>query len=203
MLTFAAAAAAGLVCGVLSGFGIGGGSLLMVWMTAVLSMEQKAAQGVNLLYFLPCAACALIFHIKNKQIVWRAVWPAALAGSVCAVGGATVGTEGGRGAAAEAVRRLSGSGRVVGDSSEGAEKGVGPARHTAVLQISSANPYAHPTTFVGADAHIGPLGSYEFAERFLDVHSRVDVHRPAGRSGAPPPPAASVFRVDSIACIVY
>ena len=85
---FAAAAAAGLVCGVLSGFGIGGGSLLMVWMTAVLSMEQKAAQGVNLLYFLPCAACALIFHIKNKQIVWRAVWPAALAGSVCAVGGA-------------------------------------------------------------------------------------------------------------------
>ena len=60
----------------------------MVWMTAVLSMEQKAAQGVNLLYFLPCAACALIFHIKNKQIVWRAVWPAALAGSVCAVCGA-------------------------------------------------------------------------------------------------------------------
>ena len=87
-MTFAAAAAAGLVCGVLSGFGIGGGSLLMVWMTAVLSMEQKAAQGVNLLYFLPCAACALIFHIKNRQIVWRAVWPAALAGSVCAVGGA-------------------------------------------------------------------------------------------------------------------
>ena len=82
MLTLLAAAAAGLVCGVLSGFGIGGGSLLMVWMTAVLSMEQRAAQGVNLLYFLPCAACALIFHIKNKQIVWRAVWPAALAGSV-------------------------------------------------------------------------------------------------------------------------
>ena len=88
MLTLLAAAAAGLVCGVLSGFGIGGGSLLMVWMTAVLSMEQRAAQGVNLLYFLPCAACALICHIKNQQIVWRAVWPAALAGSVCAVGGA-------------------------------------------------------------------------------------------------------------------
>ena len=78
----------GTVLGFLTGLGVGGGSLLMVWMTAVLSMEQKAAQGVNLLYFLPCAACALIFHIKNRQIVWRAVWPAALAGSVCAVGGA-------------------------------------------------------------------------------------------------------------------
>lgn len=67
MLTFLGAILAGLVCGVLSGFGIGGGSLLMVWMTAVLSMEQKAAQGVNLLYFLPCAACALIFHIKTAR----------------------------------------------------------------------------------------------------------------------------------------
>lgn len=88
MLTFLFAVAAGLLCGILSGFGVGGGSLLMVWMTAVLSMEQKSAQGINLLYFLPCAVCALIFHIKNRQIVWRAVWPAAAAGSVCAIGGA-------------------------------------------------------------------------------------------------------------------
>ena len=83
MLRFLGAILAGLVCGVLSGFGIGGGSLLMVWMTAVLSMDQKAAQGVNLLYFLPCAACALIFHIKNRQIVWPAVWPAAVGSEMC------------------------------------------------------------------------------------------------------------------------
>ncbi len=88
MLNFALALAAGLVCGVLSGFGIGGGSLLMVWMTAVLSMEQKAAQGINLLYFLPTAAAALIFHAKNKLILWRAVIPAALCGCVTAALGA-------------------------------------------------------------------------------------------------------------------
>lgn len=88
MLNFALALAAGLVCGVLSGFGIGGGSLLMVWMTAVLSMEQKAAQGINLLYFLPTAAAALIFHTKNKLILWRAVIPAALCGCVTAALGA-------------------------------------------------------------------------------------------------------------------
>ena len=75
---------AGLGCGVLSGFGIGGGSLLMVWMTAVLSMEQKTAQGINLLYFLPTAAAALIFHTKNQLIEWKAVVPAAIAGSVTA-----------------------------------------------------------------------------------------------------------------------
>lgn len=88
MLNFMIAIAAGLVCGILSGFGIGGGSLLMVWMTAVLSMEQKMAQGINLLYFLPTAACALIFHVKNHCVCWKAVIPAALIGCLAAALGA-------------------------------------------------------------------------------------------------------------------
>lgn len=79
---------AGLVCGILSGYGVGGGSLLMVWMTAVMAMEQTTAQGINLLYFLPTAACALIFHFKNKQIDFRAVWPAAICGCIAAALGA-------------------------------------------------------------------------------------------------------------------
>ena len=88
MLSALIAGAAGAVCGVLSGFGIGGGSLLMVWMTALLGMEQKAAQGINLLYFLPTAACALIFHAKNRQLCWRAILPAAIAGCAAAIPGA-------------------------------------------------------------------------------------------------------------------
>jgi len=77
-------AIAGLVCGILSGFGIGGGSLLMVWMTAAASMDQKLAQSINLIYFLPTAAGALIFHIKNKSIRWDATIPAALCGCITA-----------------------------------------------------------------------------------------------------------------------
>ena len=125
MLSFLIAVAAGLVCGVLSGFGIGGGSLLMVWMTAVLSMEQKASQGVNLLYFLPCAVCALIFHIKNRQIVWQAVWPAALAGSVCAVGGALLP----QGVHAELLRKLFGGFLVLVGLSEIFLKGLNKTQH--------------------------------------------------------------------------
>ena len=41
MVDFFLAVLAGLICGVLSGFGIGGGSLLMVWLTALLSMDQR------------------------------------------------------------------------------------------------------------------------------------------------------------------
>ncbi|MGN1308150.1 MAG: TSUP family transporter [Faecousia sp.] len=83
---------AGLVCGVFSGLGIGGGTLLMVWMTAVMDMEQRMAQGINLLYFLPTAICALIFHIKNRLIRWRVVIPAAITGCLTAAGAALLAT---------------------------------------------------------------------------------------------------------------
>lgn len=76
---------AGAVCGILSGFGIGGGSLLMIWLTAMVSVEQQAAQSINLLYFLPTAGTALIFHFKNRQVCRKAVLPAALCGCAAAV----------------------------------------------------------------------------------------------------------------------
>lgn len=83
-MSFVLAAVAGLVCGVISGFGIGGGSLLMVYLTAIAAIEQKSAQGINLLYFLPTAAAALFLHAKNRFIRWQLVLPAAAAGSLIA-----------------------------------------------------------------------------------------------------------------------
>lgn len=64
---------AGILCGFLSGLGIGGGSLLIVFLTASLGMEQTAARGINLLFFLPSAAAALIFHSKNRCVDWTSV----------------------------------------------------------------------------------------------------------------------------------
>lgn len=78
------AALAGLVCGVLSGMGIGGGTLLMVWMTAVQGLEQQTAQGINLLYFLPTAIFALFFHRKNRLLRLPVILPAAIAGCLTA-----------------------------------------------------------------------------------------------------------------------
>ena len=93
MSGFWISALAGLVCGVLSGLGIGGGTLLMVWMTALAGLEQRTAQGINLLYFLPTAVCALLFHIKNRLIRWDIVLPAALAGATTAALTAWLGTK--------------------------------------------------------------------------------------------------------------
>lgn len=80
----------GGVCGIISGLGIGGGSLLMVWLTALLAIEQRGAQGINLLYFLPTAAASLFFHIKNRLVRWDLALPAALAGCLSALAAALI-----------------------------------------------------------------------------------------------------------------
>ncbi len=74
------AALAGAVTGVLSGFGIGGGTLLLIYMTAVAGLDQHLAQGINLLYFLPTAATALPSHLKNGFVDKKTALPAILAG---------------------------------------------------------------------------------------------------------------------------
>ena len=71
---------AGTVTGVLSAFGIGGGSLLLIYLTAFAGMTQHQAQGINLLYFLPAAAAALPAHKKNGLLEKKVILPAILAG---------------------------------------------------------------------------------------------------------------------------
>ena len=66
---------AGAVCGVLSGFGIGGGSLLLLYMAQIAGIDQTRSQGINLIYFIPSSAAALISHIKNKLVSFKTlVW---------------------------------------------------------------------------------------------------------------------------------
>ena len=55
----------GLGAGILSAWGVGGGTLLLLIMTLLLGVEQRTAQAVNLLFFLPTAASALVCHAKS------------------------------------------------------------------------------------------------------------------------------------------
>lgn len=72
----------GAVTGILSGFGIGGGSLLILWLTIFEGIAQYTAAGINLLYFLCCAPAALISHFRNHLIHKRAALWCALAGCI-------------------------------------------------------------------------------------------------------------------------
>ena len=69
-LTWLAAFAAGL----LASMGVGGGMILIIWLTAVMGMSQIDAQGVNLIYFLPMhAALSVFIHRKNGLIDLKAM----------------------------------------------------------------------------------------------------------------------------------
>ncbi|MCL2486969.1 MAG: TSUP family transporter [Oscillospiraceae bacterium] len=78
---------AGLLAGMAGAMGLGGGSVLMLWLTLGLSMEQMRAQGINLLFFVFTGAIALIIHAKSGMIDWRKSLWCALFGLAGAGGG--------------------------------------------------------------------------------------------------------------------
>ena len=55
----------GVAGGIFGGMGMGGGTLLIPLLTAACGVSQSAAQGINLLSFLPMSAVALGVHAKN------------------------------------------------------------------------------------------------------------------------------------------
>ena len=76
--------------GVLSSWGVGGGTLLLVVMTLFLGVGHREAQAINLLFFLPTAAAGLYFH-KEKGYLDKATFKnAAIPGVLASLAGAAV-----------------------------------------------------------------------------------------------------------------
>lgn len=62
---------AGVLSGILSSMGFGGGGILILYLSLYKNIPQLNAQGINLLFFIPSALLALIFHTKNKLVEWK------------------------------------------------------------------------------------------------------------------------------------
>lgn len=78
----------GFLSGVAAGMGMGGGTILIPALTLLLSLDQHAAQGVNMLAFLPAAAAALFIHRKEGRIEGGKLSPILIAGVAAALLGA-------------------------------------------------------------------------------------------------------------------
>lgn len=76
--------AAAIITGFLSGIGVGGGSLLMLWMTLVVGMPHPQARVLNLLFFLPSAIIASLFRWHQGSLHIQKVLPAIIAGCISA-----------------------------------------------------------------------------------------------------------------------
>jgi uncharacterized membrane protein YfcA len=75
----------GFFSGIISGMGIGGGTILIPALTFFSGMAQTKAQCINLLFFIPTASVSLIFHIKNKSIEKKGLLSLILVGVVFAL----------------------------------------------------------------------------------------------------------------------
>ena len=78
---------AGLLSGIIGGMGMGGGAVLIIYLTVFQNTEQLRAQGINLLFFIPIALVAVIIYTFKKQIKWRVTLPIAIGGILGAAGG--------------------------------------------------------------------------------------------------------------------
>ena len=78
---------AGLLAGMAGAMGLGGGSVLLLYLTLIAGVSQITAQGINLMFFLPCALASVLFSIKAGLIEKRAALLSIAAGLPGAVAG--------------------------------------------------------------------------------------------------------------------
>ena len=83
--SFPIAMIVGAVLGFLAGLGVGGGSLLILWLTLVLKIPTDTAAGINLLFFVPTAVTASLFRWKQGRLDFQRILPALMAGVATAV----------------------------------------------------------------------------------------------------------------------
>lgn len=74
----------GCLLGFLAGIGVGGGSLLILWLSLIIGLDHNAARVINLLFFIPAAIIASVFRWHQGQLQFKTILPAVLSGCISA-----------------------------------------------------------------------------------------------------------------------
>jgi len=80
------------LAGILASMGLGGGMILIVYLTIFTGSNQLTAQGINLVFFIPIAILSLIIHTKNKLVAWKKIAPAIICGTISVIFGSLLAT---------------------------------------------------------------------------------------------------------------
>lgn len=70
------------IMGFLAGLGVGGGSLLLLWLTLVMDVDYPVARSINLLFFIPGAIISTVIRRKQGSIHGKIVLPAIIFGCI-------------------------------------------------------------------------------------------------------------------------
>lgn len=77
----------GILSGIVSGTGMGGGTVLILLLTIILGIEQHISQATNLIFFIPTSIVAIITNWKHKLVDTKI----SIAISICGIIGAVFG----------------------------------------------------------------------------------------------------------------
>lgn len=80
----------GFFSGIISGMGIGGGAILIPALCLFFDFEQKLAQNINLIYFIPTALIAIITHSKNGNLEKKGLFKIIIFGFIGALIGSLI-----------------------------------------------------------------------------------------------------------------
>lgn len=72
-MNWIAALLAGFFSGAAGSLGLGGGGVLIIYLTVFAGTAQLNAQGINLIFFLPCAALAVFIYWRKKLLNLRII----------------------------------------------------------------------------------------------------------------------------------
>ena len=80
----------GFISGIVSGTGMGGGTILILCLSIFLGIDQKMAQATNLIFFIPTSIAAIYVNIKEKKINFKIAKIIILWGIIGSVIGAVI-----------------------------------------------------------------------------------------------------------------
>lgn len=82
----------GLISGVISGMGMGGGTVLIPALIFFVGVPQHIAQSINLAVFFPTSLVALWIHTKNKHVRYKLALKIIITGIIGAFIGSKIAT---------------------------------------------------------------------------------------------------------------
>lgn len=80
----------GLLSGIVSGTGMGGGTVLILLLSIIMGIEQHIAQATNLVFFVPTSIAAIITNWKYKLVDKKVALWVSIFGVIGAISGAIV-----------------------------------------------------------------------------------------------------------------
>lgn len=80
----------GVISGIISGFGMGGGTVLIFLLSFFCGIDQHIAQASNLVFFIPTSIVAIYVNIKNKNVDLKLVAIISICGVIGAIVGAII-----------------------------------------------------------------------------------------------------------------